>query len=87
MKTNYIDLHVSLKMSLVVALLKKKCLFAVAFPVHFFFLNVFIFLIDSFFKTHFKIKPSHMQDSVLIYLSFNVIFKIKIKVIFIYIFF
>ena len=50
-------------------------------------MNVFIFLIDSFFKTHFKIKPSHMQDSVLIYLSFNVIFKIKIKVIFIDIFF
>ena len=51
-EANYIDLHVSKKIFLVVALLKKKKLFIVAFPVHF-SLNVFIFLIKaSFLKTH-----------------------------------
>ena len=69
-------------MSLVAALLKKSCLFFVAFPVHFFFsLNVLIFPIDSFFKTHFKIKASHTRQCF--FFIFDVIFKIKIKVIFI----
>ena len=58
------------------------------FSCSFFSLNVFIFLICSFLKTHFKIKACHKK----VYwfdLIVEVIFKIKIKVILcnIYIFF
>ena len=52
MKANYSDLHVSWKVFLVVALLKKKKLFVVVFPVHF-FLECFYFPDKQFFENTF----------------------------------